>query len=144
MFNNVRAGMEQDEHTRVLYDLCSMIIQILRSPPLPISFPTLAGPSVSSRATQASPAAFASLFLGISLAMMLFGSVTFVIGFFLMPLVISLVMLFYFVGMIHNLSELGRDILWPGWHQIRVSSYQDVDINETEPSRHRLCGRRGG
>ncbi|KAL3829470.1 hypothetical protein ACJIZ3_018272 [Penstemon smallii] len=105
---------EQDQQTRVLYDLCSMIFNILRSPPLPISFPTVTlTPSQPSTSPQISPAAFGSLFVGISIALMLFGSVTFVIGFILMPLVITLVLLFYFVGIVSNLSEIGRAILWP-------------------------------
>ncbi|KAL3526279.1 hypothetical protein ACH5RR_010935 [Cinchona calisaya] len=111
----MRGDMEQEEDeqsTRVLCQLCSMISHVLRSPPLPISFPGLVGPAVC-RTSQASSAAFASLFLGISVALMLFGSVTFVIGFFLMPLVIGLVMIFYFVAMLYNLSEMGRTILWP-------------------------------
>ncbi|KAL0377279.1 UNVERIFIED_CONTAM: hypothetical protein Sradi_3033400 [Sesamum radiatum] len=103
---------EQDRHTRVLYELCSMIIHILRSPPLPICFPSLSllsspPSSSSSLPPQISPAAFGSLFIGISIALMLFGSVTFVIGLILMPLVITLVLLFYFVGIVSNLSEIG-------------------------------------
>lgn len=102
---------EYDDHqTKVLCQLCSMISHILQSPPLPISLPGLLGPSLSS---PASPAAFASLLLGVSLALMLFGSLTFAIGFFLVPLLIALLFLFYFVAMLHNLSELGRTILWP-------------------------------
>ncbi|CAI9780590.1 unnamed protein product [Fraxinus pennsylvanica] len=113
---------DQDQQTRVLYDLCTMIIQIFRSPPLSISFPSLSlvlpapTPLYScSRplAPQVSSAAFGALFLGISFALMLFGTVTFMIGFVLMPLVITLVFLFYFVGMLLNFSEFGRAILWP-------------------------------
>ncbi|KAI3457822.1 hypothetical protein Pfo_014485 [Paulownia fortunei] len=109
---------EQDQQIRVLYELCSMTIHILRSPPLPISLPSLSllsspSSSSSSRPPQISPAAFGSLFIGISIALMLFGSVTFVIGFILMPLVITLVMLFYIAGIVSNLSEIGRAILWP-------------------------------
>ncbi|XP_011098908.2 uncharacterized protein LOC105177442 [Sesamum indicum] len=115
---------EQDRQTRVLYELCSMIIHILRSPPLPISFPSLSllsspPSSSSSPPAQISPAAFGSLFIGISIALMLFGSVTFVIGLILMPLVITLVLLFYFVGIVSNLSEIGRDILWPSPDSIK-------------------------
>ncbi|KAK3036422.1 hypothetical protein RJ639_030021 [Escallonia herrerae] len=109
---------EQDEQTRVFYDLCSMIIHILGSPPLPISFPSLVGPSLSAspssssnRTSQISPTAFASLFLGISVALMLFGSVIFVVGFILMPWVIALVLLFYFAGLVSTLSELSRAIV---------------------------------
>lgn len=110
---------QQDQHySRVLSELSSLVYNILRAPPLPFSFSDLLGPAVSLisyRTSQASPSAFASLFLGISVSLMLFGSVTFVIGFFLMPFVIGLVLLFYFVGLIHKLSELGSSILWPGY-----------------------------
>ncbi|KAK6135097.1 hypothetical protein DH2020_031160 [Rehmannia glutinosa] len=109
---------EQDQQIRVLYELCSMTIHILRSPPLPISFPSLSllsspPSSSSSPPPQISPAAFGSLFIGISVALMLFGSVTFVIGFILMPVVITLLMLFYIAAVVSSLSEFGRAILWP-------------------------------
>ncbi|KAF5929885.1 hypothetical protein HYC85_000074 [Camellia sinensis] len=58
-----------------------------------------------------SPAGFASLLLGISLALMLCGSVTFFIGFLLMPWVLGLVMVFYVVGIVSSLSMIGRAIL---------------------------------
>ncbi|KAL3653841.1 hypothetical protein CASFOL_003522 [Castilleja foliolosa] len=109
---------EQDQQVRVLYELCAMTIHFLHSPNLPISFPNLSllsspPSSSSSRPRQVSPAAFGSLFIGISIALMLFGSVTFIIGFILMPLVITLVMLFYVAGFVSNLSEIGRAVLWP-------------------------------
>lgn len=47
------------------------------------------------------------------MALMLFGIVTFLIGFVLMPLVIMLVLLFYFAAIVSKLSEIGRSILWP-------------------------------
>ncbi|XP_062105418.1 uncharacterized protein LOC133817049 [Humulus lupulus] len=120
----------QDQHqqhhhqSRVFYELSSMIFHILKSPPLSNPFAnrqvgtTSFSSSSSSRQAStfsqvSSPTAFASLFLGISLALMLFGSVTFVIGFFLMPLVMGLVLLFYAVEILFNLSELGRSILCP-------------------------------
>lgn len=119
---------DHDEQTRVLYDLCSMIIHNFRTTlmPLPVSFPQYLSflpycqpshlPSTStSRPPQISPAAFGSLFIGIAIALMLFGSVIFVIGFVLMPLVIALVLLFYFAWIISNLSEIGRAILWPAY-----------------------------
>lgn len=53
----------------------------------------------------------ASLMLGISLALMLCGSVTFFIGFMLLPWVIGLVMVFYFVGLVTSISVLGRTFL---------------------------------
>ncbi|KAI3463119.1 hypothetical protein Pfo_019782 [Paulownia fortunei] len=119
---------EQDQQTRVLYELWSMIIHILRSPPLPISFPSLSllssWSSSPSQRPQISPAAFGSLFIGISIALMLFGLVTFVIGFVLMPLVMLLVLLFYFVGIVSKLSEIGRSILWPASDSNKKSNGQ--------------------
>ncbi|CAA0813130.1 Unknown protein [Striga hermonthica] len=109
---------EEDEQMRVLQQLCAMIIHVLRLPPLPISFPGFfllsSQPSSSSPPPppQISPAAFGLLFTGISVALMLFGLVTFIIGFVMMPLVITLVMLFYFAGFVSVLSEIGRAILW--------------------------------
>ena len=122
----------QDQQSRVFYELSSMIIHILKSPPLSIPFPksygklrtTSSSSSSSSKSrqsvgfSQVSPTGFASLFLGISLALMLFGSVTFVIGFILMPLVMGLVLLFYAIEILFNLSELGRSILWPRTHHL--------------------------
>jgi hypothetical protein len=103
---------DQDPQSSVFYELCSMIFQILRTPPLSLPFPTLTNVGPSSYKTI-SPAAFGSLFIGISVALMLFGSLTFFIGFILMPLVIGLVLLFYFAGFVSSLSELGRSILCP-------------------------------
>ncbi|KAF8399982.1 hypothetical protein HHK36_015855 [Tetracentron sinense] len=111
----------QDQQSKLFYELCALIFNILRSPPLPIPFSdhsTAVAPSVSSSRrpltiTQVSPAGFASLLLGISLALMLCGSVTFVIGFILMPWVLGLVIVFYLVGIVSNLSVLGRAILCP-------------------------------
>lgn len=114
----MRREIEQDQHSRVLSELNSLVFNILSAPPSPISFSGVLGPAVSLlsyRTSQASPSAFASFFLGISVSLMLFGSVTFVIGLFLMPLVVGFVLLFYFVGMLHKLSELGSSILWPGY-----------------------------
>ncbi|KAH6758601.1 hypothetical protein C2S52_001380 [Perilla frutescens var. hirtella] len=107
----------EDPQTKVLHELWSMIVHVFRSPPLPVDFPSLSpsspSTSSSSRRPQISPAAFGLLFIGISMALMLFGIVTFLIGFVLMPLVTMLVMLFYFVGIVSKLSEIGRSILWP-------------------------------
>ncbi|KAF5952799.1 hypothetical protein HYC85_010743 [Camellia sinensis] len=112
----------QDQHSKLFYELSVMILNILRSPPTPIQFsdhsPAIhTPPPVSSSrrplppAQSMSPAGFASLLLGISLALMLCGSVTFFIGFMLMPWVIGLVMFLYVVGIVSTLSMLGRAIL---------------------------------
>ncbi|RZC59773.1 hypothetical protein C5167_007066 [Papaver somniferum] len=62
---------------------------------------------------QVSAAGFASLLLGVSLALMLCGSVTFVIGFILMPWVLGIVLVFYLVGVVSALSSFGRAFLYP-------------------------------
>lgn len=110
---------QDQQQSRVFYELGSMIIQLLTSPPLPLQFPILhsaveVGTSSSSQPSATmSPATFGSLFIGISVALMLFGSVTFLIGLVLMPLVVGLVLLFYFAALVSSLSELGRSILCP-------------------------------
>lgn len=73
-----------------------------------------------------SPVGLASLLLGASLALMLCGSVTFMIGFILMPWVIGLVMVFYLVGIVSNLSGLGRAILCPATPSPAASSPKDI------------------
>lgn len=115
----------EEQQSRVFYELSSMIVHILRSPPLslPSSVGTATSSSSSSTSRQPSPSptqmpapsptAFASLFLGISLALMLFGSVTFAIGFVLMPLVMALVVFFYAVEILFHLSQFGRSIFFP-------------------------------
>nr|DAD30529.1 TPA_asm: hypothetical protein HUJ06_009380 [Nelumbo nucifera] len=115
---------DQDQQSRDFYDLCAQIHNVLRSPPLPIPYSSLsavmapwAWPSFSrtpmTTTTQVSPAGFASLFLGISIALMLCGSVTFLIGFMLMPWVLGFVMVFNVIGLFSNLSGIGRAILCP-------------------------------
>ncbi|KAI3929599.1 hypothetical protein MKX01_025767 [Papaver californicum] len=122
----------QDQNSKVFHELCGLVQSILRSPHLIPSSSSSNGISTttSSRRTtaissssnstttsistaQVSPAGFASLLLGVSLALMLCGSVTFVIGFILMPWVLGLVMVLYFAGIISNLSGLGRALLYP-------------------------------
>ncbi|KAI4336565.1 hypothetical protein L6164_015077 [Bauhinia variegata] len=106
---------QQDQQSRVFYELSALVYNILQSPPTPISLsgrPPATPPSRRSPSTaQISPAGFASLLLGISLALMLCGSVTFFIGFILMPWVLGLFMVFYVAGILSTLSMLGRSIL---------------------------------
>lgn len=111
----------QDQQSRVLYELSALVLNLLRSPPVAVPYsdnsPVVSSsrrpPATATTMPQISPAGFASLLLGISLALMLCGSVTFFIGFMLMPWVIGLVLLFYFVGIISSLSVLGRALLCP-------------------------------
>ncbi|GAB4839751.1 hypothetical protein Ancab_020461 [Ancistrocladus abbreviatus] len=106
----------QDQQSRVFYELSSLVLNILRSPPATMQLSDDIPPEPSSRRRgpampRISPAGFASLMLGISLSLMLCGSLTFFIGFMLMPWVLGLVMVFYFVGLVSSLSVLGRSIL---------------------------------
>lgn len=104
----------QDQQSRVLYELSTLLLSFLRPPPplsVSVSTPSPPAPAPRRRPPEISPSGFASLLLGISLALMLCGSVTFVIGFILMPWVLGLAMIFYFVGLVSNLSGLGRAIL---------------------------------
>lgn len=105
----------EDEQSRALYELSALVLNLLRSPSTPLTFsdnpPAVAAPSRRSPQPQISPAGFACLLLGISLALMLCGSVTFFIGFMLMPWILGLVMVLYVAGIVSTLSDLGRSIL---------------------------------
>ncbi|XP_057431544.1 uncharacterized protein LOC130724354 [Lotus japonicus] len=104
----------EDEQSRALYELSALVLNLLRSPPTPLTFSDnpAAAPSRCSPQPQISPSGFASLLLGISLALMLCGSVTFFIGFMLMPWVLGLVMVFYVAGIVSSLTFVGRSILY--------------------------------
>uniref|UniRef100_A0A6N2M893 Uncharacterized protein n=1 Tax=Salix viminalis TaxID=40686 RepID=A0A6N2M893_SALVM len=103
----------QDQQSRVFDELSALVFNLLRSS-TPISFseqiptPTT---SVRRRLPEITPAGFASLLLGMSLSLMLCGSVTFFIGFLLMPWVLGLVMVFYVAGIVSAISMVGRSLL---------------------------------
>lgn len=103
----------EDEQSRALYELSALVLSLIRSPHTPLTFADQVPAPVpaSSRRGQISPAGFASLLLGISVALMLCGSVTFFIGFVLMPWVLGLVILFYVAGIVSTISVFGRSIL---------------------------------
>lgn len=107
---------QQDHQSRIFYELSALVLNLLRSPPSPTSsYSDQSGTGSELRRRRAvgqiTPAGFASLMLGISMALMLCGSVTFFIGFILMPWVLGLVMVFYVAGIVSTLSMLGRSIL---------------------------------
>ncbi|KAK4706543.1 hypothetical protein R3W88_033896 [Solanum pinnatisectum] len=110
---------QQDQQSKVLEHLSSLILNIIRSPLTPIEFyddssmsPSSSGRrmAVAGSMQQITSAGFASLLLGISFALMLCGSVTFFIGFLMMPWVLALVMLFYVAGIVYSLTMIGRAI----------------------------------
>ncbi|PIN07515.1 hypothetical protein CDL12_19916 [Handroanthus impetiginosus] len=108
---------QQDYYSKIFYELSALVLNIMRSPPPSIDFSDQA-PSIHHRRRregpsfqQITPAGFASLLLGVSLALMLCGSVTFFLGFILMPWVLGLVIFLYFVGVVSSISMIGRSIL---------------------------------
>ncbi|CAI8598061.1 unnamed protein product [Vicia faba] len=96
----MRTRHDQDEQSRAFYELSAIVLNLLRSSP----------PSRRLPPPQITPAGFASMFLGISLSLMLCGSVTFFIGFVLMPWVIGLFMVLYVAGIVTTLSDFGTFI----------------------------------
>ncbi|TVU08803.1 hypothetical protein EJB05_42218, partial [Eragrostis curvula] len=100
------AGAAAEAHqSRLLYELCALLLTIMRSPEDGAG----ARPRVLPR--HVTPAGVASMLLGASMALMLCGSVTFMLGFFLMPWVLGLGCVFLFVGFVTNLSGIGKAIL---------------------------------
>ncbi|KAL7148842.1 hypothetical protein ABFS83_05G000800 [Erythranthe nasuta] len=87
--------------SKIVDEVSALVLKIIRSPPIPVR-----------RRPRRSLdlAGFACLLMGISLSMMLCGSVTFFIGFVLMPWILVLVMLLYFVGVVSSISTICRSI----------------------------------
>ncbi|XP_022158962.1 uncharacterized protein LOC111025409 [Momordica charantia] len=107
---------QRDRESSVFYELSALVMNIIRPPPSSVHFsdhsPAVVSVSQSRRPipAQITPAGFASLLLGISLALMLCGSVTFFIGFMMMPWVIGLVMFFYVAAVVSSITMIGRSI----------------------------------
>nr|XP_016461117.1 PREDICTED: uncharacterized protein LOC107784486 [Nicotiana tabacum] len=105
---------QQDPQSKLLYDLSTMILNILRSPTtVPFEFSDQLTAPARPPMQQITPAGFASLLLGISMALMICGSVTFFIGFFMLPWILGLVMVWYLAGIVSTLSMIGRAIFCP-------------------------------
>ncbi|KAF1876165.1 hypothetical protein Lal_00006796 [Lupinus albus] len=109
----LRMGQE-DEQSRILCELSALVYNMLRTP--------MDGGLSNRSLPEITPAGFASLLLGMSLALMVCGSVTFVIGFMLMPWVIGLVMVLYVAGILSSLSSFlswvagpRKDVPLPGY-----------------------------
>ncbi|KAL1565305.1 hypothetical protein AAHA92_07542 [Salvia divinorum] len=101
---------QQDHQNKVFYELSALVLNIIRSPPTDHHHsPRRRWDGLSFQSMT--PAGFASLLLGISLSLMLCGSVTFFLGFMLMPWVLGLVVFLYFVGIVSSISMIGRAIL---------------------------------
>ncbi|RDY11837.1 hypothetical protein CR513_03416, partial [Mucuna pruriens] len=121
----------EDDQSGALYELSVLVLDLIRAPPSP-----------RSPQPQITPAGFASLLLGISLALMLCGSVTFFIGFVLMPWVLGFLILFYVAGIFSTLSVFGRSILC--YATPPPSPRKDIPVPTADgayhlPQRGRLC-----
>ncbi|KAJ6853166.1 uncharacterized protein M6B38_251495 [Iris pallida] len=90
--------------SRVLDDVCALLLTILRPPPPSRRRAETGTPPLT-------PAAVASVLMGASVALVLCGSVTFLIGMMMMPWVIGLVVFCYFMGILSSLKSLGIAIL---------------------------------
>ncbi|KAG2318857.1 hypothetical protein Bca52824_012070 [Brassica carinata] len=112
-------SQQREQDSRAFYDLSALVLSLLRSPPMPISLPDHFPDSPMTRSrhhrspsmAHISPSGFASLLLGISVALMLCGSVTFFIGFLLLPWVLALIVVLYVAGIVSAISMAGRSIL---------------------------------
>ncbi|XP_020697737.1 uncharacterized protein LOC110110548 [Dendrobium catenatum] len=116
-------GDDDQQQSKLIDELCALIFALLRSPHL--FFPSASTPSRTLRPcggavaalfrpqqrSQFTPMGFVSLLLGASLALILCGSVTFVLGCILMPWIIGVLMFSYFVEVISSLSEIGKAVL---------------------------------
>ncbi|KAK8529280.1 hypothetical protein V6N13_102214 [Hibiscus sabdariffa] len=102
-----RQQQNQGQESRV-YDLLALVLNLLQLqvPPTSLSF-SYQSPALAT----ISPAGFAWLMLGVSVSLVLCGSVTFFIGFMLMPWVLGLVMLLYVAGVVSTVSMFGRSVL---------------------------------
>jgi hypothetical protein len=91
-----------DHDARLIRDLCTLLVTIIA----PAAAASSAPPDPRRRPRGGmSAAGAASMLLGASMALMLCGSVTFAIGFLLMPWVAGVALLFGFAGVVSTLSS---------------------------------------
>ncbi|KAJ3688609.1 hypothetical protein LUZ61_017773 [Rhynchospora tenuis] len=96
-----------DHHSRLINDLCTVVVTLI-TPTRASHVPSRV--EDSSRESHVTPGAIVSLLFGASFAMMICGSVTFVLGFMLMPWVIGFVMLLCFAGFVSYLGFIWRGV----------------------------------
>ncbi|KAL4280010.1 hypothetical protein GQ457_03G026550 [Hibiscus cannabinus] len=104
-------SQQQDHRQRdllscAIHELSALVMNLLRSPPTPMH-----SAGQSPLRTKITAMGFAWLMLGISVSLMLCGSVTFFLGFMLMPWVVGLLMVFSVAGIVSTISMFGRRIL---------------------------------
>ncbi|KAF0925528.1 hypothetical protein E2562_016715 [Oryza meyeriana var. granulata] len=100
------SGGDGEHYARLIRELCALLVTII-SPSAASAASQHEGTRPTTRLTSTgfSPAAAASMLLGASMALMLCGSVTFAIGFLLMPWVAGIALLFGFAAAVSTLSS---------------------------------------
>ncbi|KAG8081711.1 hypothetical protein GUJ93_ZPchr0019g2664 [Zizania palustris] len=98
------ASGDGEHYSWLIRELCALLVTIISPTPRQAR-----GIARSAPSPGVSPAAAASMLLGASMALMLCGSVTFAIGFLLMPWVAGVTLLFGFVGAVSALSAAYKD-----------------------------------
>ncbi|KAE8810275.1 hypothetical protein D1007_13003 [Hordeum vulgare] len=97
-----QTGGKGGHDSRLMRDLCTLLVTIIA----PVAAASSTDTDTPRRPRGGmSPAGAASMLLGASMALMLCGSVTFAIGFLLMPWVAGVALLFGFAGVISTLSS---------------------------------------
>ncbi|GMI83464.1 hypothetical protein like AT1G27290 [Hibiscus trionum] len=98
---------QRDQLSCAIHELSALVLNLLlRLPPSPIHFLDR-----SPLPTRITAVGFGWLMLGISVSLVLCGSVTFFLGFMLMPWVVGLLMVFYVSRIVSTVSVFGRRIL---------------------------------
>ncbi|GMI90211.1 hypothetical protein like AT1G27290 [Hibiscus trionum] len=98
---------QRDQLSCAIHELSALVLNFLRSPSTPIPLAADQSP----HPTKITAVGFGWLMLGTSVSLMLCGSVTFFIGFMLMPWVVGLLMVFYVAGIVSTISMFGHRIL---------------------------------
>jgi hypothetical protein len=98
------AAAHGDHDARLIRDLCTLLVTII-APAAASAAPPTDPRKVARPMGGMSAAGAASMLLGASMALMLCGSVTFAIGFLLMPWVAGVALLFGFAGVVSTLSS---------------------------------------
>uniref|UniRef100_A0A0E0JNY9 Uncharacterized protein n=1 Tax=Oryza punctata TaxID=4537 RepID=A0A0E0JNY9_ORYPU len=97
-------GGDGEHYSRLIRELCALLVTII-SPSASTAAARAQAQAPATRSPGMSPAAAASMLLGASMALMLCGSVTFAIGFLLMPWVAGIALLFGLAAAVSTLSS---------------------------------------
>ncbi|XP_040385881.1 uncharacterized protein LOC102707633 [Oryza brachyantha] len=97
-------GGDGEHYSRLIRELCALLVAVIDTSPSAAAAPSSQRRATGPGSPGVSPAAAASMLLGASMALMLCGSVTFAIGFLLMPWVAGVALLFGLAAAVSALS----------------------------------------